>query len=156
MNYKVITSFKKFKEACRKTTLLNGFTGKKRNVIDLHYVSSDHLFAGRRFETNSMTEAYEQYQNAVRLRQHCDNRLAEVLKEEEISNKQKFKAVGLDYDKLTKDQIDLIILPSEAPENFYCDGEIDHITALKYWKRNLRDSGLDNVQVSKAVKLIFG
>lgn len=70
---------------------------------------------------------------------------------------QHLKANGFpDADKLTDKQIDLIFMPSDGPENFYCDGELDHKTALSIWKTNLSCSGLGNDQIKSAENIIFG
>jgi hypothetical protein len=59
-------------------------------------------------------------------------------------------------ESITGDQALMILEPSDAPENFYCDGEINHTQALARWKRNLRNSGLTETLVRKAHKYIFG
>jgi len=59
-------------------------------------------------------------------------------------------------DTITGDQALLVLEPSDAPENFYCDGEINRTQALANWKRNLRNAGLTEALIRKANKYIFG
>lgn len=56
---------------------------------------------------------------------------------------------------LTREQEDVIMEPSEAPENYYCDGEITPAQAKQRWITNLKNSGLDVNQIAKAVKLML-
>jgi hypothetical protein len=56
---------------------------------------------------------------------------------------------------LTKEQEDIIYEPSEAPENYYCDGEISPEEAEKRWVRNLSNAGLSKSQIEKAKKLML-
>jgi hypothetical protein len=65
----------------------------------------------------------------------------------------RFKKVGLDITKLTENQIDIINQPSEAPENFYCDGEISGSQANSRWLQQLVNSGLNKSDIAKARKL---
>lgn len=60
---------------------------------------------------------------------------------------------GFAVGELTSTQIELVLQPSEAPENFMCDGEISYPTALRNWKVRLENSGLSKLQISKAIKL---
>ena len=50
------------------------------------------------------------------------------------------KAGGFKTDDLTPEQAVLILEPSHAPENFYCDGEISHYHALENWKQRMMNS----------------
>lgn len=77
--------------------------------------------------------------------------LAEWRKEQ----KESLKKAGFDVDKLTEDQIYIITEPSEAPENFHCDGEISPNQAYTRWIQRLGQAGLTTVQVKMAVKLNF-
>ena len=45
--------------------------------------------------------------------------------------------------------------PFEAPENYYCDGEITPAEAEKRWVRNLSNEGLSKSQIEKAKKLML-
>lgn len=54
---------------------------------------------------------------------------------------------------LTREQEDVVMEPSEAPENYHCDGEITPREAKARWLANLKASGLTDVQIAKAVKL---
>jgi hypothetical protein len=60
--------------------------------------------------------------------------------------------LGLESDKLTKDQIYIILEPLEAPENYYCDGEITSAQADARWMRKLKESGLSRIQIAKVIK----
>jgi len=57
---------------------------------------------------------------------------------------------------VTTEQAMIICEPNDAPENFYCDGEISHDQALANWKRKLKMSGLNPTQVSIVTKYVFG
>jgi SOS response regulatory protein OraA/RecX len=63
---------------------------------------------------------------------------------------------GFEYDKLTEYQRVMILQPSEAPENYMCDGEISGDYAFRRWKKALKQSGLSTDQIEKAVELNFG
>jgi len=68
----------------------------------------------------------------------------------------KIKAIGLDPDKLTQDQIDLILEPIEAPENYHHDGEITPDQAQKIWQADLKKAGFTPLQVFNITKKILG
>jgi hypothetical protein len=59
------------------------------------------------------------------------------------------------WEKLTEEQVYLILQPTEAPENFYCDGEIKLNVALPMWVDKLRKSGLSDADVKRAVRMNF-
>ena len=61
-----------------------------------------------------------------------------------------------DYDKLSPEQRELILQPSDAPENFHCDGEITPNEALANWKRKLKASGFTALEVHKITLKIIG
>lgn len=63
---------------------------------------------------------------------------------------------GFNVDSLTEEQKDLIMQPEDAPENFYCDGEISPRQAVAYWKQKLNNSGLSKEDVARAVKMQLG
>ena len=56
---------------------------------------------------------------------------------------------------LTRQQEDAVMEPSEAPENYHCDGEISPDQAYDRWLDNLKRFGLNKDQVKRAVKLMF-
>lgn len=60
---------------------------------------------------------------------------------------------GFDPATLTKDQKYIILEPSEAPENFMCDGEISMRQAVIRWKARLKEVGLTPAQIKQAIKL---
>ena len=62
---------------------------------------------------------------------------------------------GFNTDILTEGQKSCILEPSEAPENYMCDGEITPRQAFKSWCQRLRASGLNEVQFMKAINLHF-
>ena len=63
---------------------------------------------------------------------------------------------GFEVNKLTQTQLDLINEPSEAPENYHCDGEVSPQQAFNHWLEKLTRAGLNHTQVKLAVKLNFG
>lgn len=65
------------------------------------------------------------------------------------------KRGGFNPDILSDDQKDLILQPTEAPENYMCDGEITPHQAFKTWCKRLRASGLNEAQFAKAINLHF-
>lgn len=62
--------------------------------------------------------------------------------------------LGIDYGNLTQNQVDTILIPSHAPENYMCDGEITAKQAEQRWFKQLVQSGLDKKDVAKAMKLV--
>lgn len=66
------------------------------------------------------------------------------------------KQKGINIEGLTADQATTIMIPCDAPENFYCDGEISHKQALIRWKEQLKNSGLKPEQITTIVKLMIG
>jgi hypothetical protein len=65
-------------------------------------------------------------------------------------DKRILKSVGLKPEDLTQEQIDLILLPSHAPENYYMDGEITPDQADKYHYTKLINSGL-SVEIARRI-----
>lgn len=63
---------------------------------------------------------------------------------------------GLKHEELTQEQIDIILEPIDAPENYACDGEISPRQAKTRWKTNMSKAGLTPLQIFKAEKFIFG
>ena len=49
-----------------------------------------------------------------------------------------FDRFGFDKDKLSDEQIEIILQPEWAPENFHQDGEISPIQAERLWIHNLK------------------
>ena len=56
---------------------------------------------------------------------------------------------------LTREQEDAIYEPSEAPENYHCDGEITAAQAKQRWIKNLANVGLNKSQIDRAKKLML-
>ena len=63
---------------------------------------------------------------------------------------------GSGLGELTRGQAIQILEPEHGPENFMCDGEISHATAMRDWKQRLSNLGLTPTQITKAKKRIFG
>lgn len=65
----------------------------------------------------------------------------------------KLSAAGFNVAKLTENQKDLITLPEDGPENYYCDGMLSRTKAKATWVGRLQRSGLDQAQIKAAIKL---
>lgn len=65
-----------------------------------------------------------------------------------------FVRLGIDASKLTQNQVNTILLPDNAPEDYYQDGEITEKEAETNWFKLLVRSGLSNTDVAKAMKLV--
>jgi hypothetical protein len=65
-----------------------------------------------------------------------------------------FMHLGIDSGNLTQNQIDTILIPCHAPENYMCDGEITAKQAETAWFGQLVRSGLSKTDVAKAMKLV--
>ena len=61
---------------------------------------------------------------------------------------------GFNSSELTDDQKYVIMEPSEAPENYMCDGEITPWQAKRNWIQRLKNSGLSVKNIKLAVKLV--
>ncbi len=57
---------------------------------------------------------------------------------------------------VTPEQAIVILQPSDAPENFYCDGEISNAQALANWQEKLKNSGFNPMYVTMLTVYIFG
>tara|TARA_R100000781_G_C4014317_1_gene104786 strand:- start:93 stop:329 length:237 start_codon:yes stop_codon:yes gene_type:complete len=55
-----------------------------------------------------------------------------------------FDKFGFDKDKLTDEQIEIILQPEWGPENFHQDGEISPAQAERFWIQRLRLLGVYN------------
>lgn len=66
---------------------------------------------------------------------------------------EQLKAGGFDPATLTEEQKGVILMPSEAPENYMCDGEITRAQALTRWKRMLTNAGLSPADKRKAIAM---
>lgn len=65
-----------------------------------------------------------------------------------------FMHLGIETGNLTQNQVDTILIPSHAPENYMCDGEITSKQAKQRWMKQLVQSGLPIDVVGKAIKLV--
>ena len=54
---------------------------------------------------------------------------------------EQIKALGLDLAKLTQTQIDIVLQPSEAPENYHQDGEVTPAEAKQHWQNQMKRAG---------------
>ena len=70
-------------------------------------------------------------------------------------DRESLKEMGFDYDKLTEQQRYIILEPENAPENYYCDGEITSAQADANWKRRIRNCGLSTADVRKVINVYF-
>jgi hypothetical protein len=77
------------------------------------------------------------------------NYQAEFRKEED----EQLKKAGFDITTLNEAQRYIILEPSNAPENYMCDGEITPAQAKKNWLRGLKESGLSPADIKKSIKL---
>lgn len=57
------------------------------------------------------------------------------------------REMGLNPDAFTREQITCILKPNHAPENYMMDGEITGDEAERYWKEDLKNTGLTDGQV---------
>lgn len=62
--------------------------------------------------------------------------------------------VGLNIDNFTIEQIELIMKPIFSPEDFYQDGEISFLEALKLHNYYLKIMGIKEKDRLKALKLV--
>ena len=74
----------------------------------------------------------------------------------EISKYEKelFTEIGIDYTKLNKEQIETILIPDYAPENYYQDGEISTDEADYLHSQRLIQCGIVGELYIKAMKLV--
>lgn len=99
---------------------------------------------------------FEDYKSGkISVKEYAKRQFEKYQQEQRERVKTVFANHGLDIEKLTADQIDLILQPSEAPENFYHDGEVGAKTALAIWKTSLHGAGLTEAQIKSAEKINF-
>lgn len=65
-----------------------------------------------------------------------------------------FLYLGIDTANLTQNQVDTILIPSHAPENYMCDGELTSKQAETNWFKRLVRSGLSTKDIARAMKLV--
>lgn len=70
--------------------------------------------------------------------------------------REQLQANGFNVDELNDDQIEMIMEPMEAPENYACDGEISPQQAREGWIRRLGEVGLNPKQIAQAVRFQLG
>lgn len=68
-------------------------------------------------------------------------------------NRDLFKEVGLDWDKFTSEQREVILMPVEARENFMQDGEISLGYAIRLQNNRLVQADINGSDRAKALKL---
>jgi len=66
-----------------------------------------------------------------------------------------FTEIGIDYTKLNKEQIETILIPDYAPENYYQDGEISTDEADYLHSQRLIQCGIVGELYIKAMKLAY-
>ena len=66
-----------------------------------------------------------------------------------------FAEIGIDYTKLNKEQIETVLIPAHAPENYYQDGEISMDEADYLHSQRLIQCGIVGDLYSKAMKLTY-
>jgi hypothetical protein len=69
-------------------------------------------------------------------------------------NRKSIAELGLDYDSLNQEQIDTILIPDNAPEDYMCDGEISEREAKRNWLSRLVDVKLTTKQIGLATKIL--
>jgi len=69
--------------------------------------------------------------------------------------KELFTEIGIDYTKLNKEQIETILIPDYAPENYYQDGEISTDEADYLHSQRLIQCGIVGELYIKAMKLAY-
>ena len=65
-----------------------------------------------------------------------------------------FKYLDIDTTDLTQNQVDTILIPCHAPENYMCDGEINVKEAERRWIKQLVATGLSTNIIARALRLI--
>ena len=68
--------------------------------------------------------------------------------------KEQITALGFDPEKLSDAQKDILLEPSEAPENYHCDGEITPADAKKRWTRKMKEAGFTEIEIMNAKRKI--
>lgn len=70
-------------------------------------------------------------------------------------NRERVRQAGIRVDGRGDELIDLILSPSEGPENFFRDGAVNIYEATKQWVSMLTDAGLSTDEMLAAIKLNF-
>lgn len=65
------------------------------------------------------------------------------------------KHLGLDPDKITDVQRDIVLQPDEAPENYAHDGEYGEKENRRIWKQRMLETGFAPDQVNILERKIF-
>lgn len=66
--------------------------------------------------------------------------------------KNRLRELGFDVEALNQAQIDAIMIPEDAPENYAHDGEVSGERAKAIWKEQLERVGLSEENVSRAIR----
>lgn len=66
--------------------------------------------------------------------------------------RQQVKALGFDPDKLTEEQVYILIEPVFAPENYHHDGEVTSDQAKQIWRNAMKERGFTPLQIFNAEK----
>jgi hypothetical protein len=78
------------------------------------------------------------------------------MKDIEEHNNEQIKFLGFDPEKLNEDQKYLLLEPSEAPENYMQDGELDKPQARAVWMKAMQRVGftaLETFNTARKLKL---
>ena len=75
-------------------------------------------------------------------------------KENKKYQDEQVKALGFDPEKLTQVQIDIMLQPMEAPENYHQDGEITPAQAKQHWNNQMKRAGFTALQIFSIAKKI--
>ena len=67
--------------------------------------------------------------------------------------KELFKEIGIDYTKLSPEQLEAVLVPMHAPENYHQDGEISYERAYYLHSQRLIQCGIVGDTYKKAMKL---
>ena len=65
-----------------------------------------------------------------------------------------FTHLVIDTADLTQNQVDTILIPCHAPENYMCDGEINTMEAERRWIKQLVATGLSTNTIARALRLV--
>ena len=60
------------------------------------------------------------------------------------------KALGFDPDKLTENQVYILVEPVVAPENYHHDGEVTSAQAKEIWRKSMKNHGFTPLQIFNA------
>lgn len=65
---------------------------------------------------------------------------------------EKIRKMGFNPNKLNEDQKYVLLEPSEAPENYYQDGEVTPDQAKQHWRKHMKKQGFSSKEIANAEK----